>query len=467
MKIAIVGSGISGLSAASSISQWADVVVYESEHRLGGHTHTQDVSLENIRFGVDTGFIVFNHRTYPGLKKWFEDLGVETAPSDMSFSASLNDGQIEWCGSDLNAVFAQRSNLLSPRFWAMLRDIVRFNREAPQDAHQIRLSQMQPAHGIEQDISASQTQNLSLGSYLDRKRYGKMFLDAYLLPMAGAIWSCPTETMREFPMETFTRFCENHGLLSINDRPQWYTVKGGSRQYIDRVKTQLAGRPNRVQWRIGHRVSHVRPLGGELSERPLKVQVSGEDRASTAGGSFQETFDAVILACHSDEAYEIIRSTSLLAKDLVRKVRYQENTAFLHTDMGLMPRRKRAWAAWNYRHDSSSEAGGRVSVSYWMNRLQPLPVRTPLFVTLNPTRMPTEEHVISQMRYAHPIFDGPASCAQKDLPIVQGQGSIWFAGAWTRYGFHEDGFQSGINAARLLKSRLTHEVTGTADEKAV
>lgn len=439
MRVAVIGSGISGCAAVRELAPWCDITVFESEDRLGGHTHTQTVEVGGVRFPVDTGFIVFNHRTYPGLTPWFASLGVDTTPSDMSFSASLDNGALEWCGSDLNGVFAQRRNLFSPRFIKMLGDILRFNREAPVDAARMK-------HTI--------SGGPSLGEYLDAKGYRGLFLDAYLLPMAGAIWSCPIEQMREFPMVTFTRFCENHGLLKIRNRPQWYTVSGGSHTYIHRLQEVLRSEGRQVDWRTGHQVRQVQPATSTAPcDKPGQpVWVRGE--RSDGRGSFEERFDAVIMACHSDQACAMLPD-GLPGRALLGRIRYQDNTAILHTDCTLMPHRKSAWAAWNYIHDRTGNDGRHgVSVTYWMNRLQPLPVSTPVLVSLNPCRQPAGERVINTMHYAHPVFDGPAVSAQKDLPKVQGIGNVWFAGAWTRYGFHEDGFQSGVSAARALTSEL-------------
>lgn len=433
MKIAVIGSGISGCAAAWELSSWAQVSVFESDDRLGGHTHTQHIRLENKNFPVDTGFIVFNHRTYPGLKNWFEMLGVETAPSDMSFSASLNQGQIEWCGTNLNTVFAQRRNLISPRFWSMLADILRFNRQAPVDAAQFREL---PNGGP------------SLGEYLDEQHYGDLFLNAYLLPMAGAIWSCPTEQMRAFPMATFTRFCENHGLLAVANRPQWFTVKHGSATYIQKLQARIAKAEGHVQWRTQSAIDAVTPLVSSSGKTGVRLQ--GFQTTQDVPQPFEEVFDAVILACHSDQAAQMLPQASA-AQHLALKIRYQKNLAVLHTDQQLMPKRRSAWASWNYLHDQHQEHDGNVSVTYWMNRLQPLPVQTPVLVSLNPIRAPRPEHIIQSMQYAHPIFDGPAVRAQQELPSIQGQHGIWLAGAWTRYGFHEDGFQSGTQAARDLR----------------
>lgn len=441
MNIAVIGSGISGCAAAWELSRWASVTVFEAEPRLGGHTHTQHIQINGKAFPVDTGFIVFNHRTYPGLRGWFDTLGVETAESDMSFSASLNNGQIEWSGTDLNSVFAQRRNLVSPRFWGMLADIVRFNRDAPRDAHRYR---------------ALESGGPSLGDYLDRQGYGKLFLDAYLLPMAGAIWSCPTEQMRAFPMITFTQFCENHGLLNLAQRPQWYTVRNGAHSYITGLRERLVSLGRRVGWLTRHAIDSVTPQSNHTGVP--RVVIRGTRTDGPSASAFEKEFDAVVVACHSDQASRLLPSGTP-AQAIASKIRYQPNVAFLHTDTSLMPVRRRAWASWNYIHDQHHAASGlnAVSVTYWMNRLQPLPVTTPILVSLNPVRKPAAHTVINRMDYSHPIFDGPAVQAQQALPDIQGQNNIWLAGAWTRYGFHEDGFQSGINAARDLRATFEHQ----------
>ncbi|MEY3665433.1 MAG: hypothetical protein RLZZ153_1615 [Pseudomonadota bacterium] len=448
LNIAIVGSGISGCAAAWQLSRWANVTVFESADRLGGHTHTQTIQVDDTEVSVDTGFIVFNHRTYPGLRAWFDLLGVETAKSDMSFSASLNDGALEWCGTDLNSVFAQRKNLLSPRFWGMLADIVRFNRQAPRDAARYRtLSGNGP----------------SLGDYLDQERYGKLFLDAYLLPMAGAIWSCPTEQMRAFPLTTFVQFCENHGLLQIADRPQWYTVRNGSKNYLAKMQQALAREGRQVQWRTGFAVKEVQP--GVRPDGRQQVTLAGLAHDSDEPQLFSETFDAVVLACHSDQAAAMLPKRSP-ARSIVTDIHYQHNRAILHTDLRLMPKRQSAWASWNYMHQNQTGLTNPVSVTYWMNRLQPLPVSTPILVSLNPLCEPDPSKVFNTMDYEHPIFDARAVLAQKRLPAVQGQDGIWLAGAWTRYGFHEDGFQSGVQAAELMQSALQRAGHGESLAKA-
>ena len=436
LNIAIVGIGNSGFADAWQLSRWANETVFESADRLGGHTHTQTIEVDNTEVSVDTGFIVFNHRTYPGLRAWFDLLGVETAESDMSFSASLNDGALEWCGTDLNSVFAQRRNLLSPRFWGMLTDIVRFNRQAPKDAAKYR---------------ALSGNGPSLGDYLDRERYGKLFLDAYLLPMAGAIWSCPTEQMRAFPLTTFVQFCENHGLLQIADRPQWYTVRNGSKNYLAKMQQALAREGRQVTWRTGFAVKEVQP--GVRADGRQQVTLSGLSQENGESQLFSQTFDAVVLACHSDQSATMLPKKSP-ARSVVADIHYQHNRAILHTDLRLMPKRPSAWASWNYMHQNQTRLSNPVSVTYWMNRLQPLPVNTPVLVSLNPLREPDPSKVFNTMDYEHPIFDARAVLAQKRLPAVQGQDGIWLAGAWTRYGFHEDGFQSGVQVAELMQSAL-------------
>jgi uncharacterized protein len=414
-KIAIVGSGIAGLSAAWHLTDHADVTLFESDSRAGGHAHTVDITVAGKTFGVDTGFLVFNHRTYPGITPFFETLGVTTVPSDMGFSVQAHDAGIEWAGNNLNSVFTQRKNLFKPDFWRMLRDLLRFNQAATAYA-------MNPPNHSE-----------TLGEYLQAQRYSAALRDWYLVPMAAAIWSCPTATMMAYPMATFARFCHNHGLLQIRNRPQWYTVQGGSRNYVAKV---LAALPNQ---RLGQAVTHVlRDTQG------VTVQ--------TAQGA--ERFDAIVLACHSDQALALLTPTPEEQR-LLGAIGYQQNTAVLHTDASVLPSHRRAWAAWNYetrQSSQSSTAGQHVCLHYLLNKLQPLPVgeQYPVIVSLNPLadHMPQASAVIRQFSYAHPVFNSVAIAAQAQLPSIQGKHHTWFAGAWTHYGFHEDGFQSGKAAAQ-------------------
>ena len=353
-RIAVVGSGISGLAAAWLLSRDHHVTLFEAEKRPGGHSHTVDVRIDGVTAAVDTGFLVFNQRTYPELCSLFAHLEIPVAESDMSFAVSLSEPDLEWAGTDLSTVFAQRRNLLRPAFWQMLRDILRFNRETTGLA-------------LAGKVSAGET----LGAFLIRGRYGAAFRDWYLLPMAAAIWSCPTRQMLDYPLDTFVRFCHNHGLLQIQDRPRWRTVRGGSRTYVDRIIADLP------DVRLGCPVLNVRrdEAGVELTH---------------SGGV--ERFDNLVLACHSDQSLRLLGAeASPEERGLLGAVRYQSNRALLHTDTRLLPRNPRVWAAWNYAAGTAAAGAPDtrpVSVSYLINRLQPLPFKTPVVVSLNPFAAP-------------------------------------------------------------------------------
>jgi predicted NAD/FAD-binding protein len=418
MRVAVIGSGISGLGCAHALRRDAHVTVYESESRLGGHTHTVDVTLDGTTFPVDTGFLVYNERTYPQLISLFSELGVPVAKSDMSFAVSVRDGsrRVEWSGTDLAGVFAQRRNLASPRFLGMLRDILRFNAQATRMAEGREL------------IDARQ----SLGEFLDRQRYGSAFRQWYLLPMAAAIWSCPMSTMLAYPVATFVRFCHNHGLLQVNGRPQWYTVRGGARQYVQRIAAGLA------EVRTGDPVLEVRR---DAAGHGVVVR-------SRAGAAL---FDHVVLACHSNQSLSLLADADAVERGILSHVGYQPNRALLHTDERLMPRERRVWSSWNYMSEGGAEPA--VSVTYLMNKLQPLPFRTPLFVSLNPLTEPRPETVHGTFEYSHPVFDARAVEAQQRLTGAQGRRGVWFAGAWTGYGFHEDGLKSGLAVAAAIRQQ--------------
>ncbi|MFB9243241.1 FAD-dependent oxidoreductase [Massilia antarctica] len=422
MKIAVIGAGISGLSCAYRLVQGgADVTLYEAGAYFGGHSNTVDVTLDGITHGVDTGFLVFNERTYPNLIALFAELGVDTARSDMSFSVKLPLGRepgarmLEWAGSNLDTVFAQRGNLLRPRFLGMVRDILRFNRHATSLAK--RMPTGLPA--------------MSLGDFLDQHGYSAQFRAWYLLPMAACIWSCPSDQMLAFPVATFIRFCHNHGLLQVSDRPQWRTVRGGSRNYVDKL---LAAIPQR---RLSSPVTRVsrNPAGGA---RSVRIDTAMES----------EQFDHVVMACHSDQSLALLNDAREDERAVLAAVRYQANRAVLHTDASCLPRSRKAWSAWNYQ--STASATPQVCVHYLLNQLQPLPFTTPVIVSLNPIDEPNRARVLASFDYAHPVFDDAAVAAQARLAGFQGHQNTWFAGAWTGYGFHEDGLKSGVAAAAAL-----------------
>ena len=429
MRIAVIGSGIAGLSAALRLSPAHAVTVFESQPRLGGHAHSVEVSLDGLSAQVDTGFLVYNHRTYPKLVALFDELAVPTAASDMSFSVSVGPYDFEWCGSNLKAVFAQPTNALRPGFWRMLADIARFNRQASALALQ-----------AERDDVAGRLDQ-SLGGFLADNRYSASFRDGYLLPMAAAIWSCPMATMLAFPMGSFARFFHNHGLLSVTNRPQWHTVRGGSGEYVRRIRDRL---------------TDVRTDEPVLSLHRLGIDGAAGIALATRRGT--EHFDQVVLACHSDQALALLADAREDERAILAAIPYQSNRAWLHTDERLMPRRRAAWAAWNYLSNGDT-AAPQVSVTYWLNRLQPLPFRQQVLLSLNPLFEPRADRTIAHFEYEHPIFDQRASAAQRRLPGIQGRRATWFAGAWTGYGFHEDGLRSGLDvAARLLAQPATERI---------
>ncbi|MBS0559295.1 MAG: FAD-dependent oxidoreductase [Proteobacteria bacterium] len=415
LNIAVVGTGIAGMSAAWLLSTAHDVTVYEQATRLGGHTNTIDVTAPGgTTLPVDMGFIVFNPETYPNLVALFDHLGVATQASDMSLGLSLRGGALEYAGSDLNGLFAQRSNLLRPRFWAMLRDLVRFYREAARDAR-----------GPEDD-------SLSLGAYLRAGGFGEAFVRDHLLPMAAAIWSTPADRMLDHPAAAFLRFCDNHGLLRLSGRPQWRTVTGGSRRYIEKLTAPYAARI-----RLGCPVRSVR-----RSARRVEI-VDGSGAA--------ESYDHVVIAAHSDQALAMLADPSPAETALLGAIRYGHNEAVMHRDAALMPRRRAAWSSWNYIGGSEGEGtGAPLCATYWMNRLQSLPGPDPVLVTLNAPRAPRAGTVIHRESYAHPQFDAAAMRAQRDLWSLQGVARTWYCGAWFGAGFHEDGLQAGLAVAEAL-----------------
>jgi len=417
MRIAIVGSGISGLAAAWLLAGRHAVTLFEAAARPGGHTNTVEVTIDGVSHGVDTGFLVFNEKTYPNLVALFRHLAVPTVASDMSFSLALEAPRLEWSGTSLDTLFAQRRNLLRPSFLRMLRDVLRFNREAAQAA----------------DAAPAE----SLGAFLSRRAYSAAFRDWYLLPMAAAIWSCPTRTMLEYPFASFARFFRNHGLLELTDRPRWHTVAGGARQYVERLLAPLH------DLRLATRVQRARRDASGVT-LDFVHQAPGLPRGS-------ERFDALVLACHSDQALQILGAQASSAeRALLGAIPYQANRAVLHTDAALLPRNRRLWSAWNYSAGADGPDGRAVSVHYLINKLQPLPFDVPVIVSLNPHRAPAPQSVIAEFDYAHPVFDARSSEVQAGLARIQGTNRSWFCGAWTRYGFHEDGLRSGLAVANAL-----------------
>ena len=430
-RVAIVGSGIAGLAAAHGLHDHAAITLLESGDYFGGHTHTVDMRLPNaqgqiVDFGVDTGFLVLNERTYPHLLALFKTLGVAIAPSDMSFSVQVpkQPGQrrIEWSGSNLSTVFAQRRNLLSPQFWGMLSDIVRFNRLCTDMAMQ----------GLDRTDGPLME---PLGDFLKREGFGEAFRHWYFLPMMGCIWSCPTDQMLAFPVATMVRFCHNHGLIQVTNRPQWFTVLGGARHYVDAITARIADK------RLN---SPVRKI----------VRDAAGAHVHTDRGI--ERFDHVVLACHSDQALALLGAgASAAEREVLGAIPYQANVAVLHTDSSMLPERRTAWAAWNYERAADADLEqARVCLHYWLNALQPLPVEQPVVVSLNPQRDIDERHVVGRYEYAHPVFDLAAIRAQTQVPGLQGQQRTHFCGAWMGYGFHEDGLKAGMAAAESVRQAL-------------
>ncbi len=428
LKVAIIGSGISGLAAAHALHGKAQVTLLEAGAYYGGHTHTVDITLPTpqgpVTHGVDTGFLVLNERTYPKLIGLLDELGVATAKSDMSFSVQSTFGAggqpMEWSGTSLNALFAQRANLVSPRFWAMLRDLRRFNALTTRIAHS----------GTEAELWQP------LGEFLRENHFGPAFCDWYFLPMMACIWSCPTAQMLKFPVSTMVRFCHNHGLLQVTHRPQWWTVRGGAKHYVAKIVAGIADK------RLNTPVRRITRLAA------AQGQPAGVDLALDTG---VERFDQVIVATHSDQALALLDAPTTREEATLGAIRYQRNTAVLHTDASVLPRRKVAWAAWNYERAMGPDAeNARVCLHYLINRLQPLPWQQPVVVSLNPVRPIAQANILGEYDYAHPVFDLAAVAAQSQMPQLQGLGNCYFAGAWMGYGFHEDGLKAGLAAAECV-----------------
>ncbi len=408
-KLAVIGAGISGLSAAWLLRQQFDVTLYEAEPRAGGHADTQIVTLDGTEVAVDTGFIVFNNINYPNLVGFFKELGIAAHDSNMSFGVSKHNATFEYAGGELKQLFAQPSNIFKPRFWRMVLDILRFNKHAP-DLLKTKSSQ-------------------SLGDYLAANHYSDAFAEDYVLPMGAAIWSSSVEGMKAFPARSFIRFFVNHGLLKINDRPQWRTVTGGSKLYVKRVLQDLQD--------------------VKLGSAVLKVSRTNDGvMVSTASGS--SLFDHVVFASHADAALAMIEAPTSREFEILDAVKFQPNEAVLHQDANLMPRRKLAWSSWNYLSQGRADQTQAVCLTYWMNLLQGMKTRLPLLVSLNPLIPIDPAKILLRKIYRHPQFNQAAMQAQDDLHEIQGKDRLWFAGAWTGWGFHEDGIASAVRIANAL-----------------
>lgn len=415
MKIAIIGAGISGNMAAYILSRTHNVTVYEKRTRAGGHSATVDIDYDGTKLAVDTGFIVYNELNYPGLIALFEELGVDTEASDMSFAFSADNGRFEWSGQSLRAVFAQKRNWLNPVFWLMLRDIFKFNKQAAIDHESGTLG------------------DESLGDWLRRHSLGQTFIRRYLLPMGAAIWSTPADEIMNFPAASFLQFFYNHRLIN-RDRPTWRTVSGGSREYVKKI-TAAYGNALRLDAEV---TAVTRVAAG------VEVTANGKT----------EQYDQVVFACHSDQALAILADATDEEAAILRAVRYRPNDVYLHRDENLMPKRKITWSSWNYLTHKDMESD-LMTVSYWMNRLQNIDNDKPVFVTLNPPTPPAADKTFGHYIYDHPQFDRAAMAAQRALPAIQGAHRAWFCGAWTGFGFHEDGLQSALRIIAQINAMET------------
>ncbi|QCI99207.1 FAD-dependent oxidoreductase [Agrobacterium larrymoorei] len=413
-KVAVIGSGISGLSAAWLLDKSADVTLFEADSRLGGHANTVTVERPGKKpIAVDTGFIVYNEKNYPNLVALFAHLSVPTLETEMSFAASLHGGKLEYSGSGLGGLLGQKTNLLRPRFWKMVRDIMRFYKIAPDLLNDPAL------------------QGVSLGDYLDRNDYSDGFVDDHLLPMGAAIWSMTAKDMRDYPLQAFIRFFVNHGLVQLSGRPQWRTVKGGSREYVSRIMAEFRGTV----------VLDSRISGIKRTNEGVKIL----DRAGHLS-----MFDDVVIATHADQALSLLADADESEQSLLGAFQYTRNAAVLHSDARLMPDRRAVWSSWNYLSEPGAKGTEQLCVTYWMNKLQHLDEATLLFVTLNPSRPIDRAKIIQTFDYAHPLFNADAMEAQKTLWSLQGRRNTWFCGAHFGSGFHEDGIQSGLAVAEAL-----------------
>ncbi|MEO5806663.1 FAD-dependent oxidoreductase [Devosia sp.] len=410
LDIAVIGSGISGLSAAWLLSRTQNVTVFEKSPRLGGHSNTVLAKTAASAVPVDTGFIVYNEQNYPNLTAFFDHLGVATAASNMGFAVSVAEGRMEYCGKHLNGLFGQRRNIIRAEHWQLVGDIMRFFRDAQKQV-------------------ATCPDEMTIAEFLKKFDYSRVFIEDHILPISAAIWSTPTRGMLDFPARSFIEFFANHNLLQVSNRPKWRTVQGGSREYITRITAE-----RRFRTETGVQITTV-------ARHATGVEIFFAD------GS-RRHFDDVVFACHADEALKLLADPSDAERNILSSFKFTPNRAVMHTDASFMPRRKHLWSAWNYLRGEQGEEN--LSLTYWMNRLQPLPTKTDIFVTLNPHREFVAGTVQYTADYDHPLFDAKALAAQRDIWQIQGAQRSWFAGAWLGYGFHEDGLQSGLEVAERI-----------------
>lgn len=413
MKIAVIGSGISGNVAAYHLNKTHDITVYEANDYIGGHTHTHDIRHKGKQYCVDTGFIVFNHKTYPNFIALLDELGVEEQLSTMSFGVKCDKTGLEYMGSTINSLFAQRRNIFRPSFWRMILDILRFNREAT-------------------NLLQASSDDISLGDYLEQHKYSAVFINHYLVPMAAAVWSADLKLMFDFPARYLIRFFHNHGLLSVNDRPDWYVIKGGSKTYA-----RALTRAFKDKIKLSTPVTQVERIDGGV-------------RVTSSEG--EETFDAVFFACHSDQALRMIKSPTDTEKQTLGAIKYQDNEVVLHTDASVMPKRKIAWAAWNYHLLEGDQS--RVPVTYNMNILQSLDCEDQFCVTLNNTDAIDQSKVLKRLNYHHPIYTKESVAAQARHAEINTD-RFYFCGAYWRYGFHEDGVVSALEAIKRFEAEIS------------
>ena len=431
--IAIVGSGISGISTAWNLDPCLKIIMLEKSARLGGHTHTHSLNLNKTKIDVDSGFIVFNRPNYPLFMKWLKHLNVIWTKSSMSFSFSLDNGDFEWSGKSLGAVFSQKSNLFSPRFFFMLFEINRFNKLSKKIFFDTKIQN-----------------DLSIKEFLLANRFGKEFCNYYLYPMASAIWSTPELKILNFPAKNLINFFYNHGLLNLSNHFEWYSVKGGSKTYIDKFLNSSEIKNRDLKIDLNKQVKKI--IISKNENQSKKIKIMGFDNNQHC--PFEIYVDGIVLASHSNQSADIVEENQQ-CHSLLKKIKYQKNTAVLHTDESLMPLRKKVWSAWNYIATSSDESiKSSLTVTYWMNALQELHTNENIFVTLNADQHIKEDKILKKMTYEHPLFDFSALQAQSELSKIQGENNHWFAGAWLGYGFHEDGFASGKLIADMVNDKF-------------